>query len=923
MPTSRLVQRSLGPRIEASDLDPVSWILCRLCPTCGSIRAVALSTFVGREDESRRLAELLDAHRLVTVVGPGGMGKTRLADEVAPGLTPRFAGGLRRCELALVAPQREVGIELAGLLGFSSLDALLIGLQDAPSLLVLDNCEHVLGAVARLAERLLATVPPLRLLATSREPLGVDGEEVLVLGPLALPDTDSADALARASATRLFDDRARAAGARREVDPAELAARAELCRRLDGVPLAIELAAARARALTAGELLALLDRRFDLLQRDAPVGRARHRSLRAAIDTSYTLLEPTDQAFFRALGAFTSPFSAQLAHEVAAPQGFDLLRSVDALSRLVDRSLLAAEASGGVTRYRLLESLREYAAEHARAAGEWEALMDRFVAAMVGEAERIVAAGLTRWSSEILASVLVQHDALVAAIDRAVAADADAGRALRLLLPLWGAIHQGRASEVAAAAGRLFARWPSGDEPFRPEGTAVAATALLVTGEIDAARAMARAAADSGSPIAAVIAQRALGIIAANDGDAAAAAACFRAGAAAAAGAGLAAFERELLVFAEATVRDPGEVDAVQARLEQAAARAIDAGDPIGAVWALTVAAHQTLRAGRLPAASAILARAGAALSGFSYPFGDKVTRRLAATVTALERGWPAARSDWLTVIDRCVADGDLAELRVGLCDAAELARRAGDQASADALLAALPSGIYPEVLGCVLAPAERRRRDRDAAAPGALTRVRALLRAPAPVLPAAAPPVAAAAAGTGIWQRDGDVWTLQFAGRSTQVRHLKGLDDLAALLGRPEEEVHCLELIGGREVDGERGPALDERARRDYRTRIRELQTEVDEAQAANDAGRAERAEAELDALVQQLSAAFGVGGRARQSGSAAERARSAVAWRVRAAIKRIRALHPELGRHLDNAVRTGVWCSYRPEAPVAWRIG
>jgi hypothetical protein len=236
---------------------------------------------------------------------------------------------------------------------------------------------------------------------------------------------------------------------------------------------------------------ALLDRRFDLLQRSAPAGRARHRSLRAAIDTSYALLEPGDQAFFRALGVFASPFSARLAHEVAAPADFDLLHTVDGLSRLVDRSLLAAAAGGGVTRYRLLESLRAYAGEHARAAGEWDGLMDRFVDAMVGEADRIVAAGAARWS-DARQSVLTQHDALVAAIDHAIVADADASRAFRLLLPQFGAVHQGRASEVAAAGERVLRRWPAGDEPLRAEAGAVAAAALMIAGDVTAACALAQ-----------------------------------------------------------------------------------------------------------------------------------------------------------------------------------------------------------------------------------------------------------------------------------------------------------------------------------------------------------------------------------------------------------------------------------------------
>lgn len=169
---------------------------------------------------------------------------------------------------------------------------------------------------------------------------------------------------------------------------------------------------------------------------------------------------------------------------------------------------------------------------------------------------------------------------------------------------------------------------------------------------------------------------------------------------------------------------------------------------------------------------------------------------------------------------------------------------------------------------------------------------------------------------------RVGDVWTLSFEGRTARVPHLKGLEDLVALLARPDQEIHCIDLIGGTAAAGDALPALDERARDQYRARMRELRAAIDAAHADNDPGAAERAEAELAALVQQLSASFGLGGRARRSKSPAERARSAIGWRIRAAIKRIAEVHPELGRHLESSVRTGNHCIYRPAAPVSWRL-
>jgi hypothetical protein len=182
-----------------------------------------------------------------------------------------------------------------------------------------------------------------------------------------------------------------------------------------------------------------------------------------------------------------------------------------------------------------------------------------------------------------------------------------------------------------------------------------------------------------------------------------------------------------------------------------------------------------------------------------------------------------------------------------------------------------------------------------------------------APALPSLAPASLA---------RAGDSWSVSFGGRNVNVRHMKGIDDLVVLFSRPEQEVHCIELVGGTSDGGEALPGLDERARGEYRARIRELQEEIDEARARNDSAPAQRAEAELDALVEQLSASFGLGGRARPRGSAVERARSTVAWRIRAALKRIGQIHPELGRHLDYAVRTGTWCAYRPETPVTWEL-
>jgi hypothetical protein len=168
----------------------------------------------------------------------------------------------------------------------------------------------------------------------------------------------------------------------------------------------------------------------------------------------------------------------------------------------------------------------------------------------------------------------------------------------------------------------------------------------------------------------------------------------------------------------------------------------------------------------------------------------------------------------------------------------------------------------------------------------------------------------------------DGEYWSLTFDGRTVLLRDVKGLRDLAQLLAHPGRDIHCLELMGASLVEHDTGPTLDAAARRAYEARVVTLRTEIDEARVANDLARVERARDELNALVEQLAAAAGLAGRSRRSGSSAERARSAVGCRIRAALKRIEQAHPALGQHLDRSVRTGVWCSYHPAEPIAWRL-
>jgi predicted ATPase/class 3 adenylate cyclase len=330
-----------------------------------------LTSFVGRERELKLVAESLRADRLVTLTGTGGVGKTRLALQAAAEAVPAFPDGAWLCELA-AAPDHESMLGLvAATLGSvprertSLVDDIAEFVGDKRVLLILDNCEQLLDATAELAERLLLACRQIEILATSREALDVAGERVVRLRSLDVPELD-----AQVPASRLFIDRADAAGAGLELSHVDARAVAEVCRRLDGIPLAIELAAARTIAMSPSEIAARLDERFRLLTGGRRAAVERHQTLRATIDWSYSVLTSTEQGIFDCLGVFPTSFDAEAAQAVSTSNEIEAWDVIDALRSLVAKSLLTAEHSAdGATRYQMLESLRHYARERLEAHG--------------------------------------------------------------------------------------------------------------------------------------------------------------------------------------------------------------------------------------------------------------------------------------------------------------------------------------------------------------------------------------------------------------------------------------------------------------------------------------------------------------------------------------------------------------------------
>jgi non-specific serine/threonine protein kinase len=351
----------------------------------------ALTSFVGRIQAVDEVSAQLAQERLVTVTGPGGAGKTRLASEVARQVAGRFADGVWLAELAAVTDPAQVAAVVGAALGLRDLpsvaaaDALAQALARRQLLLVLDNCEHVIGAAAELCGRLLLGADDVRVLATSREPLRIAGEVRYRLGPLTLPDPgDLADAT-QSEAVMLFADRARRVEPGFTLDEPTAATVARLVARLDGLPLAIELAAARVDALGAAQLLDRIDDRFGLLADADRLAVERQRSLAAAVQWSYQLLGDAERRVFRAVSVFPGPFTLEAAEAVAG------IGSGRAVLRLVDCSLVLPPRTGpdGRSRYVMLETLRAYGAgllAEAGVADEVSAALAGYTTEMAGEA---------------------------------------------------------------------------------------------------------------------------------------------------------------------------------------------------------------------------------------------------------------------------------------------------------------------------------------------------------------------------------------------------------------------------------------------------------------------------------------------------------------------------------------------------------
>ena len=428
-----------------------------------------LTSFVGKDADVDAVRELVGEQRLTTLIGPGGSGKTRLAVETARTLLDDLPDGAWLVELAAIGADGDVAQAALAALGLRDAllgeapnaeptDRLVAAIREREALLVLDNCEHVIESAAAFAHRLLGECRRLRVLATSREPLGITGEALWLVEPLAVPDADAgADEIEAAPAVRLLRDRASAVRKDLAVDAPALATMVRVCRALDGMPLAIELAAARLRTMSLDQLAHRLDDRFRLLTGGSRTALPRHRTLRAMVDWSWELLSDAERVVLRRLSVFSGGTSLEAAERVCAGDAVEPVDVLELLTSLTEKSLLVAEGDDA-PRYRMLGTIKEYAAQRLAEAGEADLARQAHLACFTELAEiaepRLRRAEQVTW----LAVLDAENDNIVSAMRGALAAG-EAHGAMRLAAGVgwywWLSGHKSAGMELITAATAL------------------------------------------------------------------------------------------------------------------------------------------------------------------------------------------------------------------------------------------------------------------------------------------------------------------------------------------------------------------------------------------------------------------------------------------------------------------------------------
>ena len=859
---------------------------------------------VGRDNELADVLDRLGRKRLVTITGPGGIGKTALARQALG----RNDSGKLTVDLTRIDDPRGVDDAIAGQLGFQDLEALVECWVLVDGVCLVDNCEHVLDAAAAAIDGLLERIPDLTVLATSRTPLDLPGESLVVLGPLDRDDPDRPDSMAVFLAA-VADAGVEPAGVDSEVVT-------RICELVDGVPLALEIAAGRLRTMTPDELLASLESDLGTLTRSRFRGRPSHQGVAQMVSGSVALLGENLAAAFDSLGVFAGPFTVDAAAAVVQ-RSDDWVRAV--LDDLVSASLVIADTSAGRARFRMLHPVRAVAADRLRRSGGFDQAHDRLVDYVVGSALETVQRAHAGWDGEVLGDLLASYELIAASVRWALDHDTEPTRAFVLLTVLWGVIHQVHASEVEALGTRALERWPGPLTPGRADVLSTVVTSRVILGDGQGVEEMAVStlAAVDRHTLAASTLRRGLAQWYRGEGRTEEARDLFRDAAEVAEELGAGGLAMESWVAFGMLTAEQGDLQAGLDAIEGALAEARERGALLNQSWAQTCrAAVLLLRSPEeaLPAAEAALEAARA----LAYPVGTAASLRVLAMIHLAEDRVPEAASALLEMIEGLRRRGGLSDLRMALDQVAIIAEIEAEPRWADLAVTAMHLPITTMFSLGDPTVAER------AASFGTVLSLREAHSLAHRILTAAAAEreEVPESAGEPLLRNLGDTWALRFGVSEVTIRASKGMADLARLLGAPGVDFPAIDLMGASVTVEGSDAVLDEAARKSYQARILELQGEIDDAEGFGDGARAEQARLELDAIVDQLTAATGLGGRRRRTPTAADRARSAVTHRVRSTIERISTLDPVLGHHLETSIVTGTLCSYRPDPPVEWQI-
>jgi predicted ATPase/tetratricopeptide (TPR) repeat protein len=853
----------------------------------------------GRLEEIDSVLDLVRQGRLVTVVGPGGVGKSTLVEAVSDSLeTSQLAARLEGLG--------SEGLEesLAGELGFPSWRDLVGHLTHRSIVLILDNCEHVLEPLAPIVADLMDGFDSLTVLATSREPLGLTAEKIFRVEPFSVAGSPS-------PASLLFVDFVQSRGLPISDDWEDIEA---LCSSLDGLPLALELAAGRMSSMTAKEIRASVETRLDLLSRSRPTT-GRDTSLDAAIQWSVDLLDQRLADFFRPLSMLEGQFDLQLA---AAAGGLRYPDAVLMLHELIEKSLVVHEAAAGVSWYRMLNTVRTLCRDRLTNA-EKDAVQERIVDRL---AERW--SGLSRPEAhmgDLLIIDEVRHHfrAVKSAILWCLNHDSEPRRVRNMITPLLWLEEIGNHAEAADLLSRVELEWPH-DRELVSIARSIRANFLQLAGATTEATDLAAEALEASEPFSNWAGHRVLGIVERRLAHYDEALAHFRSGSEAARSSGWDAHGIELEAHGALALYASGDHESALRLLADLESRS----RPYPLCRRTVELFHASLLVHAKPAEAEL--RAGPILEQahlLGHTWAEGTSAYLMAAAAVLQGN--AARGAMLLAdaIEAYEQSRNTAELQRALIVGSGLLDQLGDRRSAaEARVAAgrLPGepvgdpvveismvGVDIDELARVggngeiglIAAALRRAADRKSSVTG----------------------LADAQGSANSFVSLGDYWEVDYLGVRSLIKHTKGMGDLRYLLSQPGREVSALDLMNADVVDGDTGPVLDRQARAEYEQRIRDLQEQIDEAQTSNDPVRAEMAAHELDELLRQLARAHGLGGRERRGGDTAERARSAVTWRIRAAIDRVSTENPELGEHLTRCIKTGRFCVYLPESEIAWQ--